>query len=318
MSSSSFLSAAPSRRDEPVKVDDIRTRLEEVDHESELEAVIREARRRAQRRRTGIAVAAVTAACAIGWLLFDGGSRDSAPQRPITDPQEVVEAAGASTFAQDSLRIRISVDGPDEDWTGQGRIDPGSGRFRLTLEPAGAISGFRRIVGRRGTGFDSTFGVTQPGELGGANDGRCWFNTHNPIGYFGSTASAEESVRATGSILESLESETLAATGAGPDFGVRLAPSAASPRPPAGETDRRVWGARRLLDRIEDPIEVRARASGEVAGMNFVVPPSEPVLQRMRQEPARFDRPLASSIVVSLAPASNALTLNRPDCFAIE
>ncbi|UJA19360.1 hypothetical protein HJD18_03490 [Thermoleophilia bacterium SCSIO 60948] len=261
---------------------------------------------------------AVSAACALGWFLIDGGSRDSEPPPPTGDPKEVVEAAGASTFARDALRIRISVDGPDDDWTGEGIIDPGSGRFRLALEPAGAISGFTRIVGRRGTGFDSTFGVTPPGEFGGANDERCWFNTHNPIGYFGSTASAEESVRATGSILESLESETLAATGAGPDFGVRLAPSAASPRPPAGEANRRVWGARRLLGRIEGPIEVRAAASGEVAGMNFVVPPSKPVLQRMRQQPEKFDRPLSSSIAVSLAPSPKALTLRRPDCFAIE
>lgn len=308
----------------------VETPVRPEDPAQELDALIEEARRRARRRRLGYVAAVVAALLGTGAALLliggDAGSSGDGGSEPAEDPRGVVQDAGAETFSEDTLEVILRAETFDGiAWSASGLVEPGDGRFRLTLEetPPGGL-GVSKVIGLDGEGFEGTVAAMPDNFLGGRRDfGRCWFNPHSPVGSFDRSISVEESMRVTGSVLESLKAETATARSAdGEGFEVRLKSSASKPRNDFDDKPRRVWGDRKLLDRVSRPIEVRTTDGGQVAGLTIPLTDYKPYKffnDRMVQGNAPPDPAVPQvALEATFSPTDRGLELNPPNCQAME
>jgi hypothetical protein len=262
--------------------------------------------------------------CLLAAALFGIGcsaEKDGAPTAPDTAREVVIEAA-QQTFATETLGVKLDVEDADHGWAAVGLVEPMRGRFRIEGEVDGAEPGATNqskratVVGTSGEGFEETFYETNGGLGVGQRDRagkRCWFNPHAPVGFYGRPLSVEETVRLSGSVLESLRSELRAVEDLGTEqYLVELEGSATRPRDDFRDTGARVWGDRNLLANVQRPIEVRLDR-GMVGRI---------VLTLSDYEGERIIGPRPESdrirIVVSLAEADKRLVAEPPECQAIE
>lgn len=270
-----------------------------------------------------LAIAAALAGFALAGCGDDEATTAAPPSSPPppANPTSAVSQAAVSTFEQPALKLSLEAGSPALDslarsYSVRGLIEPSAGRFRV--EP-GHVSGDTRwlpdaVVGIGGEGYENTVEETSGGF--GAGPGElCWFNPHAPAGGgFAETITMEEAVRVTGSVLESLRAEVKSADGAEGVYRVVLEPSASEPRDDFRDSDRRVWGDRVLLERLDGPIVVTISPAGEVERIKFEIRDYRPYYR-----PEGQDRTIPlTTIDAKLSPTSEELKLDPPQCQALE
>jgi hypothetical protein len=238
-------------------------------------------------------------------------------EEPAEDPAAVVAHAARATFDGAPRAFSLAIASPDARWAGSGAVELARGRFRLVAKARpGVLVGPRRqtVVGTSGEGYETTFAVFH-GELFGEkiDQRRCWFNPHLPVGSSHDAPSVEESVRLTGSVVESLRHEIGQATNTGADaYEVTLAPSATRPRDDFHETERRVWGDRELLALLDEPIGVTVSERGTLRSIDLRLGDYSPEILQRRSTPHRV------SLHAALSASSRELELQPPGCQALE
>jgi hypothetical protein len=254
----------------------------------------------------------VSAACALlltASLAACGGA-------PAEDPGAVVARAARATFDREPRALSLEVGSPDARWAGKGVIEPARGRFRLKASASpGVLVGPRTatVVGTSGEGYESTFQVFHGGFVTPGSHRRCWFNPHLPVGSSHDTLSVEESTRLFGAVVESLRHEIKVAKAAGDRvYTVSLRQSATRPREDFHETERRVWGDRKLLTKLAGPIRVSVDESGSIASLDLRLRDYRPAAQ------FRSPSPVPVPVGATLAPTHHRLHLRPPNCLAME
>ncbi|MDQ3641120.1 MAG: hypothetical protein M3450_06560 [Actinomycetota bacterium] len=261
--------------------------------------------------RTILAIGAV----ALG-LTACGGSEE--PNGPAAaDPKEAIGSAGERAMASRSTFLNVRAQSGDTSWEAEGAVQLGQGRFVLDvlgIESSKRNIGPDRVIGLDGEGFETTVEETM-GLFGDDRDAkeRCWFNPHAPVGSFLGTASIEESVRLTGALIESLETETSSVIERDGHFQVEYMPSAAKPHSDFRETERRVWGDRALIEDLEGPVSLMLDDASELSHINID-------LGEYRQYSGLGGRKRLDevSIRATLSSSDERPQIDPPDCQALE
>lgn len=260
------------------------------------------------------------ATCLAGFVLLAGGCPLEKGEEPPSPPAaKLVSDAARTTFAARAIAARLEVRGRHSSYIANGLVAPADGRFRVEARRPGApprsddLDKRVTVVGADGEGFESTFEETQGlFDLRVEQGKRCWFNPHSPVGFVSSPISVEESMRLSSAVLESLRKELSVASAAGEGrYLVELDRSASHPRNDFDTTKARVWGDRKLLDFVRDPIEVQL-SEGRVTGLAMT-------LRDYRGE-RFFGRrtPTDVSIEVRYEGTNRKLLLDPPRCQALE
>jgi len=260
-------------------------------------------------------VAAVAVAASVGSTGCGGDDDPAAAQS--ADPMESVSTAGIRAMEQKVALLDLHVESGRASYDAEGPIELGKGRFKVELSDVTAQnedpSGPKVVIGTDGEGFENTFEETHGLFETQNQKERCWFNPHAPVGSFQGTASVEEAVRLTSAVVESLEDETLSAKPTGDSFDVELKPSAGEPHSDFRETERRIWGDRALLDRLNGPIEVGLSNDGSLERVALELRDYRPYSGlRKRNEIGRV------SIEANYLSSGAKPSIDPPTCMALE
>ncbi len=260
-------------------------------------------------------VAAVALAASAYSTGCGGGEGPAAVQS--ADPTESVRTAGIRAMEQKVALLDLHVESGRASYDAEGPIELGKGRFKVELSdvttqkedsPRPEV-----VIGTDGEGFENTFEENY-GLFGTRNQKeRCWFNPHSPVGSFLGTASVEETVRVTSAVVESLEDEIRSAEATGESYEVELKPSASEPHSDFRETERRIWGARKLLNLLHGPINVALSDDGSLESVAFEIEDYRPYLGTKGRQGADLVQ-----IAADYGSTEEKLVLDPPSCMALE
>lgn len=308
--------------------------------DAELEAVIREARRRTRRRRTGIAVALASLAALIA-AIGSGSSGDGPSPEPGPGREEIQAAAQRLVAAPTGLEVTSSS---ETTYTYAGTADFSRGEYDMrfesgnprerALQPKRAMS-VREYGQLSGYAVNSTFPLVAVGDKGDRiglkrdvgprpSLDRCWFDPHSPVGAGMGAISIEESLGLTGSITDRLATGGFTIVGSGPGTVDVTMPTAV--RGPIKQDPERVTNPA-MMRLLDGPVTLKFEG-GSLAGIDATLFGYQPYQSYLgsaftsaanRRLLEKYGLPDRSMMSASFAPTGiDRLEFNQPSCIAME